>query len=258
MKPSKTSIPVVEVFGPTIQGEGALAGVNTWFVRLGACDYLHVCGICDSMHAVDPKQYKKSAAWTEQAILAEELIQRVAPGSWITISGGNPAMWDLTVLVKALQQAGLSVAVETQGSRFEDWLRSVDLLTIAPKGPGMLTENYTAAWSLDNFKAFLKELYAERCFAAVAIKIPIFNAADLDFAESVAHMLQMLEHEDPEPLYLSVGNPSVSAHNLTVLRELLLKRYTSIVEQVLQRPKLQKAIVLPQLHVLCWGNKQGV
>src|SRR5215831_3988340 len=30
---------VDEIFGPTIQGEGALAGAVSMFVRLGGCDY---------------------------------------------------------------------------------------------------------------------------------------------------------------------------------------------------------------------------
>ena len=45
-------IPVVEIFGPTIQGEGAEAGVPTHFVRVGGCDYR--CIWCDTMYAVDP------------------------------------------------------------------------------------------------------------------------------------------------------------------------------------------------------------
>jgi 7-carboxy-7-deazaguanine synthase len=46
--------PVVEVFGPTIQGEGALAGLPTLFVRFGGCDYR--CSWCDSLLAVLPEQ----------------------------------------------------------------------------------------------------------------------------------------------------------------------------------------------------------
>ena len=44
--------PVIEVFGPTIQGEGAEAGLPTHFVRFGGCDYR--CSWCDTMYAVDP------------------------------------------------------------------------------------------------------------------------------------------------------------------------------------------------------------
>ena len=44
-------IRVSEIFGPTIQGEGALIGLPTVFVRTGGCDYR--CSWCDSLHAVD-------------------------------------------------------------------------------------------------------------------------------------------------------------------------------------------------------------
>ena len=44
-------IRVNEIFGPTIQGEGALIGQPTIFVRTGGCDYR--CSWCDTLHAVD-------------------------------------------------------------------------------------------------------------------------------------------------------------------------------------------------------------
>ena len=43
--------PIV-IIGPTIQGEGALAGRPTIFVRTGGCDFR--CTWRDSLHAVDP------------------------------------------------------------------------------------------------------------------------------------------------------------------------------------------------------------
>lgn len=36
---SARTFPVIECFGPTIQGEGALAGLPTLFVRFGGCDF---------------------------------------------------------------------------------------------------------------------------------------------------------------------------------------------------------------------------
>lgn len=32
------TFPVIEIFGPTIQGEGALAGLPTYFIRFGGCE----------------------------------------------------------------------------------------------------------------------------------------------------------------------------------------------------------------------------
>ena len=43
-------IPVLEIFGPTIQGEGRVIGRKTMFVRTAGCDYrsgviLHLLGM---------------------------------------------------------------------------------------------------------------------------------------------------------------------------------------------------------------------
>ena len=42
---------ISEIFGPTIQGEGALIGKPTVFVRAGGCDYR--CSWCDTLYAVE-------------------------------------------------------------------------------------------------------------------------------------------------------------------------------------------------------------
>ena len=51
VSPVSEAIRVSEIFGPTIQGEGALIGQPTVFVRTGGCDYR--CSWCDSLHAVE-------------------------------------------------------------------------------------------------------------------------------------------------------------------------------------------------------------
>ena len=50
MKPT----PVLEIFGPTIQGEGMVIGRKTMFVRTGGCDYR--CSWCDSAFTWDGSQ----------------------------------------------------------------------------------------------------------------------------------------------------------------------------------------------------------
>ncbi|MED4958776.1 7-carboxy-7-deazaguanine synthase QueE, partial [Paenibacillus macerans] len=44
-------IPVLEVFGPTVQGEGMVIGQKTMFVRTAGCDYR--CVWCDSAFTWD-------------------------------------------------------------------------------------------------------------------------------------------------------------------------------------------------------------
>ena len=45
------TIPVLEIFGPTIQGEGMVVGRKTMFVRTAGCDYS--CSWCDSAFTWD-------------------------------------------------------------------------------------------------------------------------------------------------------------------------------------------------------------
>ena len=129
-------IPVLEVFGPTFQGEGRAIGQKTMFVRTAGCDYR--CSWCDSAFTWDGSE-------KPDMLTADEVIARLdALGmyDYVTISGGNPlliaAMEDLVVKLK---ERGVTLAVETQGSRYQDWLTQIDDVTLSPKPPssGMKT-----------------------------------------------------------------------------------------------------------------------
>ena len=63
-------LPLMELFGPTIQGEGTVIGQQTYFLRFGLCDYK--CRMCDSMHAVDPRLVKANATYLTQAEIFEQ------------------------------------------------------------------------------------------------------------------------------------------------------------------------------------------
>ena len=278
------TFPVMELFGPTIQGEGIMIGEKTMFIRLGGCDYR--CKMCDSMHAVDPQAVKAHATWCSAEQIAASCWAK-SPSSktpWVTISGGNPAMWDLQDLVFQLQEVGYKVAVETQGSIWRDWLATVDCLTISPKAQGMgerfdeesfvrfleHVENSAARWSGD---------------LAVCIKIPAFSVMDLEFVASVSQILDNRnklyeEHTDandaygllwPEgDRYISLGNPYPPKLNPETLKQelndyieqdlvsVLLSEYRVLLEDYLLDKRLRHWKFLPQLHVLIWGNKAGV
>src|SRR3954470_4684991 len=93
----RATLPVVEIFGPTVQGEGPDAGIPAYFVRFGGCDFR--CAWCDSMHAVEPAQVREEA----EHLTPDEVVARVtelAPGpNVVVLSGGNPALLDLEQVV---------------------------------------------------------------------------------------------------------------------------------------------------------------
>ncbi|UTC29941.1 7-carboxy-7-deazaguanine synthase [Brevundimonas phage vB_BpoS-StAshley] len=283
--PAKT-VPVIELFGPTIQGEGVMIGVKTMFVRFGGCDYR--CGRCDSMHAVDPQAVKANASWVTQEDIFKLLLEaKQATGvSWVTLSGGNPTMWDLGLLVELCHEAGIKVAVETQGSIWRDWLRDVDQLTISPKGPGMEEK-----FKPEIFKKFISQIGPN---TQTCVKIPVFGQMDLEFALEVDDILDTpMRWEAPieelgkpsphankerivvdrESRYLSVGNylqpllgedlqlhdPAIVAEDGLKIQEELLTSYRNALEMdYLPDPRISHWKFLPQLHVLVWANKAKV
>lgn len=236
------TFPVVEIFGPTIQGEGPDAGVPAYFVRFGGCDYR--CTWCDSMHAVDPAEVRAHA----ERLTTEQILRRLDEltdgPELVVLSGGNPALLDLGALVHELGLKGKQVAVETQGSRWRDWLSDVSRLVISPKPP---SSGMAGPAELEVMRTFLSNV-TPAC--APVLKIVIFDQTDLEWA-----IARHCEHPNL-PIFLSagteVGLPEVET--LSRLRE----RYRWLCEAVATQPALREARVLPQLHVIAWGTAKGV
>jgi len=126
-------IRVAEIFGPTIQGEGALIGLPTIFVRTGGCDYR--CSWCDSLHAVDAAYRDSWAPMAASEVMAE--VERLSGGQpmMVTLSGGNPAIQPLGPLIRQGRAKGYRFALETQGSVARGWFADLDMLVLSPKPP---------------------------------------------------------------------------------------------------------------------------
>ncbi|WP_405404032.1 7-carboxy-7-deazaguanine synthase QueE [Paracoccus sp. Ld10] len=230
---------IAEIFGPTIQGEGALIGQPTVFVRAGGCDYR--CSWCDSMHAVD-SAYRDSWA----AMQAAEVWARVRDLSGgrpltVSISGGNPAIQDFGPLIAMGRAEGYGFALETQGSVARDWFADLTLLVLSPKPPSSGETPDRAAF--------------DACVAAagdarMVLKIVVFDDVDYAWAREWAGRYLELD------LVLQPGNPEVDP-DVAVAAQDVADRLLWLVDKVMAdgwfRPRL-----LPQLHVLLWGNKRGV
>ena len=240
----KETITVSEIFGPTVQGEGAVIGKPTVFIRTGGCDYR--CSWCDSKYAVLSEYRGTWRRMGSEEVFAE--VRRLsAKPILVTLSGGNPALQPLGKLIKLGCEEGYTFAVETQGSVTKDWFGDLDYLTISPKPPssGMKTD-----WG--KLKGCLKAA-GER--TATIFKVVIFDDEDYAYARDVASRFPEI------PMYLQVGNayPSDIASDEAPEPDVsrLLERYSWLAEKVLA-DGWNEATVLPQLHVLIWGNKRGV
>jgi len=158
---SSALYPVMEHFY-TLQGEGKYTGTSAYFIRLGGCDV--GCVWCDVKESWDADIHPKMSA--------EELMNTAAqyPGELVVITGGEPAMYDLTVLVDALHSIGKYVAIETSGT--SELIGNVDWYTFSPK----------------KFKAPVLEAYSK----ASELKIVIFHKSDLAWAED--HSMKVNEN----------------------------------------------------------------
>lgn len=234
--------PVIEIFGPTIQGEGAEAGLSTHFVRFGGCDYR--CSWCDTMYAVDPAVVRATAERLSDDAIVGRLEELGGAPRWVTLSGGNPALHHLGALVSSLHERGFLVGAETQGSVWRDWLASLDRLTISPKPPssGMATDRRMA-----RFGKFMAAAVSAR--EVSILKIVCFDEQDLEWAKALAGGFPAI------PLFLSAGTPIPAPAGL---RDAVGDRYRWLCEAVAGDPDLGHARVLPQLHVIAWKDATGV
>ncbi|MFY0596694.1 MAG: 7-carboxy-7-deazaguanine synthase QueE [Cognatishimia sp.] len=234
---------IAEIFGPTIQGEGAVIGAPTVFVRAGGCDYR--CAWCDSLHAVDNEYRHTWAKMTTEEVWAK--IERLSGGVPLTVSlsGGNPAIQDFGPLIAFGKSKGYGFALETQGSVTRQWFSELAPLILSPKPP---SSGETVDW--EKFDACVKDAGK----AETVLKIVIFDDADYAWAKEAAARYPDL------PVYIQPGNhtpPPPDAEDAEIDMTGIMDRFEWLIDKTLAdhwfAPK-----ILPQLHVLIWGNKRGV
>lgn len=237
-----SKIPVLEIFGPTIQGEGMVIGQKTMFIRTAGCDYS--CSWCDSAFTWDgsAKQQVRQMApeeiWNELVEIGGENF------SHVTISGGNPVLLkNIQFLLTVLKENGIRTAIETQGSKWQEWLLQIEEVTISPKPPS--SKMKTDFIMLDSIIRKLKR-------KDFSLKVVVFEDYDFEYAVKVHKRYPHV------PFFLQVGNDDTKTMDDAALIKNLLQKYERLIEKTVQCKEMNDAKVLPQLHALVWGNKRGV
>lgn len=148
-------LPLMEDFY-TIQGEGFYQGHAAYFIRLGGCDV--GCVWCDVKESWD--------ADAHPLVSVEAMVERAKQSGTklVVITGGEPAMYDLSVLTKSLQQAGLQTNIETSG--VYPLMGSWNWVCFSPK----------------KFKAPDPSIFDQ----ANELKVIVYNKSDFSWAEEFA------------------------------------------------------------------------
>src|SRR5690606_11170210 len=132
------AIPLMEDFY-SLQGEGFYSGRPAYFIRLAGCDV--GCVWCDVKESWDKNVHPE--------VEIPEIITRVKNSGtdFVVVTGGEPAMYDLSELTKALKDINVEIAIETSGAY--KLLGSFDWICLSPKKFKMpLEENYSKAQEL--------------------------------------------------------------------------------------------------------------
>lgn len=239
---------VAEIFGPTIQGEGRQIGTPCHFIRFGGCDYR--CTWCDSPHAVLPDLVSKLSQMTEHEIWnAVRKLPVKAP--WVVLSGGNPALFDLSSLIAYLSGDGYSVMLETQGTVWHDWIGYIDEVCVSPKPPS--SKNPTQ-------EPVIEEFFSHEMDGRAYLKVVIFDDLDYQYAKLVHHAFPEYDFfvsAGTEVAGPTVGDPYTVDQGVGANRYVVLQKMTWLMEKVAGDREMRNVRVLPQMHVLAWGNQRG-
>jgi 7-carboxy-7-deazaguanine synthase len=190
---------------------------------------------CDTLYAVEPVQVQAEAEWLAVDAIVARLDALSKHTPWVTLSGGNPAIHDLSGLVARLHATGRKVAIETQGTVYRPWLAECEVVTVSPKPPS--SNMITDYAKLDRFAALPQ----------ANLKVVVFDEGDYQYARAIHQRYPGV------PFTLQVGN-TVGEDTTTAL----LGKLDWLAQCAMHDEAMGDALVLPQLHTLMYGNRRGV
>lgn len=218
----------------SIQGEGGLVGVPSFFIRTTGCNLR--CEWCDTPYT----SWKPEGDWRTIA----EIVAAVPPAvRHVVVTGGEPMLWkSLPLLTAELRAGGRHVTIETAGTIFQSL--ECDLMSVSPKlansDPGagrpaeIRADHATRRLNLDVLRRMLERYTCQ-------LKFVVAEPSDLD---EIGRLLAELPPVAPEavllmPLGVEAGEVARRGRWLVELCKELGYRYT------------------PRLHIDLYGDTRG-
>jgi 7-carboxy-7-deazaguanine synthase len=179
---------VVEVF-ESVQGEGLRSGIRAVFVRLAGCNLR--CPWCDTPEAL--------TAAGHRVIGLEELLNEIggmASARYVVLTGGEPALQELTPLVERLHAAGFEVGIETNGTL--DIPPAIDWVTLSPKPPVYFVEPAVGGRASELKLVVDDQLDIEtvrKLWTAVGRHVPLVLQPENNRPEMIGRIIDWLKQE---------------------------------------------------------------
>lgn len=151
-------LPIMEQFY-SVQGEGYFSGRPAYFIRIAGCDV--GCSWCDVKESWNANEHK--------VLSIKQIIDLVTSTNtnFVVITGGEPAMYNLEALTKALKEINCFIAIETSG--VYQLSGELDWVCFSPK----------------KFKEPTESIYK----LASELKVIVYNRHDIAWAEEHASKL---------------------------------------------------------------------
>jgi 7-carboxy-7-deazaguanine synthase len=215
----------------SLQGEGALVGVPSVFIRTSGCNLR--CAWCDTPYT----------SWQPEGtdLTLDQILDEVKahPARHVVVTGGEPMMLSETVpLTGRLRALGLHITVETAGTVFRPV--ACDLMSISPK---LSNSTPGAPWAAqhDRLRIQPDTLLELMDRYSYQLKFVIEKPGDL---EEVRTLLETLRADRGRVILMPEG----------IDRELLRERSLWLAEIC----KDEGFRFSPRLHVELYGNRRGV
>ena len=215
----------------SLQGEGALVGVPSVFIRTSGCNLR--CAWCDTPYT---SWQPEGTEWSLDRMLDEV---KAHPARHVVVTGGEPMILpDVVPLTQRLRALGLHITVETAGTVFRPV--ACDLMSISPK---LSNSTPTGPWAAQHNRLriqpeTLRELMARYPYQ---LKFVIEKPGDL---EEVRWLLELLGSGREHVILMPEGTD----------REPLRERAVWLAEIC----KEEGFRFSPRLHVELYGNQRGV
>jgi len=191
----------------SIQGEGRLTGVPSFFIRLSGCNLR--CAWCDTPYASwNPTGDQRTVA---------DLVAEFAAGRarHAVITGGEPMIVpQAEPLARALRDAGAHITIETAGTVFREL--PCDLMSISPKLAGSTPRpgdprDPTGAWRRRHEERRIDIQALTRLierYPKHQLKFVVCSQADIDEIDGLLARLPRVAPEDVLLMPEGVAEPS--------------------------------------------------
>ena len=221
---------IAEIFY-SVQGEGALVGVPSVFVRTSGCNLR--CVWCDTPYT----------SWEPEGeeLGLDEIMARVDAydaARHVVVTGGEPMIAPQIVeLTERLRSRGLHITVETAGTVYK--LVQCDLMSISPK---LAHSTPPGKWSATHERLRIQPETLCRLMDGFEYQLKFVVAGPDDLSE-IGALIEQLKADRSKVILMPEG----------IDREALRER-GSWVAEVCKREGFRFS---PRLHVELYGNRRG-